>query len=180
MILTARKIAGGFLLASFLAFTVGLAMVERAQYRAKIGIDEAEPALTTIGLRAEAMYVAKGKLCPSSALTSDHPFSTFAWDYAPKAARASFVAGKAEQTGFACLGISPTALGNGKDMFSYESYGTGFVARAFTSYLYDPGGTLPRWEIRGEVVDGRLVIAPIERLAPGGPTFLGHPSQALY
>ena len=181
MIVIARKMAGVILLGTFVACSIGIATGAHAQYREKVGIEEAEPALAKIRARVEAKYASTGRLCGSSALTNDHPFSMLEPQYyAAESTKAQLEAEKKQNTGFHCLGIGPRDLGSGKDMFSYESDGTHFVARAFRAYLYDPEGALPRWEIVGEVVDGKLVVTPVHRIAPGGPTFVGHPSTALY
>ena len=50
-----------------------------------------------------------------------------------------------------------------------------FVVRAFRAPLYDPEGRLPRFERRGRIEGGKLVVdRSVHRVAAGGPSFPGH------
>jgi hypothetical protein len=91
---------------------------------------------------------------------------------------------RSRNAGFYCLRVEPVRLEPGKDMFTYEvdATGTRFTLRAFRSYLYDPDGTLPRFERRGMIDSrGKLVIdRRLYRVAPGGRVFNGHPGEGRY
>lgn len=172
-----RKTVGVIMLLSFFSCSAGMAAIERTIYRYKSGDAESEPALEVIRAHVEAAYAKNGKLCDSSIAQDPNPFvDTGDEHYLARATRAERAAEREQNAGFFCLGIGPNDIVPGENAYWYASNGTVFSVRAFRSELYDPNGTLPQWEIDGEVVDGKLVVdSRIHRLPGGGPTFPGHP-----
>lgn len=174
-VVATRRTAGAIILLSlgWLAFTIVAAV--RYQYRDHSGIAEAEAGLAAILERVESSYERSGHLCGSSRLELSHGFG--GRSYLSAAEQATVDTERDANVGFACLGLSD--LGQSRDMFSYESDGTTFRARAFRAYLFDPGGVLPRYEVSGRIDEGKLVVdRRVRRIEPGGPRFLGHPSEA--
>jgi hypothetical protein len=151
--------------------------------RSASGEDEAEMGLTILVKHVESSYARRnGKLCGSSLLTDDHPLGWRRMFSDREIYREQDEAEARADTGFHCLRVDLQAIGTGKDSFTYEVSESGdrFVLRAFRAYLYDPDGALPRFERRGEVRSGKLIIdRKLYRVAPGGPEFNGHPNDSL-
>lgn len=173
-VLATRRTAGATLLLSLAGLVLAIVAAVRHQYRDHSGIAEAEAGLTVILDRVESSYERSGRLCGSSRLELSHGFGIPS--YLSASEQATVDAERDGNTGFACLGLSD--LGESRDMFSYESDGTSFRARAFRAYLFDPEGVLPRYEVSGRIEGGRLVVdRKVRRIGPGGPRFLGHPHE---
>lgn len=173
-VVATRRTAGAILLLSlgWLVFTIVAAV--RYQYREHSGIADAEAGLSVILDHVESSYAKRAELCASSKLELPHGFRL---GYLSAAEQASMDAERDANAGFACLGVLD--LPPSREMYSYESDGTSFRARAFRAYLFDPGGRLPRYEVSGRIEGGKLVVdRRVRRIEPGGPSFLGHPSEA--
>lgn len=173
-VVAARKSAGALLLLSLGGLALAIGTGVRHEYREHSGRNDAEEGLSVILDHVASSYGRRGRLCGSSKLDLADGYR---FTYLSEREQADVDAERDADVGFACLGVN--ALPSNRDMYSYESDGTTFRARAFRAYLFDPSGVLPRYEIGGRVEGGRLVVDPrIHRIAPGGPRFLGHPDAA--
>lgn len=168
-----RQTAGALLLLSLGGLAVAIVAAVRHEYRAHSGRAEAEAGLAIILDHVESSYEKRGRLCDSSKLDLADGYR---FTYLSEMEQAAVDAERDANVGFACLGVH--ALPESRDMFSYESDGATFRARAFRAYLFDPGGELPRYEVGGRVEGDRLVVdRTVNRIGPGGRRFLGHPDR---
>lgn len=153
----------------------------RDKREAHLGSRESEEALAELLTHVEAAYARDKRLCGSSLFESTDTLGASLALYAETGRNEPMEAEISRHVGFACLGVSNLANGyDGKNAYTYESDGTHFVLRGFRAYLYDPNGRIPRFERRGELRDGRLVIDPmLYEISPGGPSFKGHPGPGF-
>jgi hypothetical protein len=150
----------------------GSLFLARDVLRTASGEAEAEADLSMLSDLVVTTHARDKRLCRASILSSTQPLA-YSGSREPTADEASE---KKENVGFACLGLDPSRLVGGKNMYTYEVSGERFVLRAFRACLYDTDGVLPRYERRGEVRAGRVILDPhLYRVAPGGTTFPGHP-----
>ncbi|CAN5792400.1 hypothetical protein BH11MYX4_BH11MYX4_42590 [soil metagenome] len=169
----ARVVWGSGLILGMLGLLGGALALARAMYRDRSGLSDAEAGFAVILPRIEAAYARDGRMCGSSLVEETHPFSWLA--YATTDRSPTIEAERLANVGFACLALEPHAIPSGLDGYTYELTGDAFVVRAFRAPLYDPEGRLPRFERRGRIEGGKLVVdRRVYRVDPGGPRFPGH------
>ena len=153
----------------------GATAIGRSMYRNATGRTDAEAGFAVIIPRIEAAYAANQRLCGSSLVEETHPFSWLTQPFVASQKSPTIAAERVANVGFACLSIDPGAIGGGLDGFTYEVSGDAFVVRAFRAPLYDPDGVLPRFERRGRIARGVLVVdRGVYEVEPGGRRFPGH------
>ncbi len=168
-------VRGWVLVVGMMGVLAGALAIARAMYREATGLADAEAGFAVIVPRIEAAHARDGRLCGSSLVEETHPFSwlvnpSFATERNP-----TIEAEREANVGFACLAVDPGTIPGGRDGYTYEVSGDTFVVRAFRAPLYDPEGRLPRFERRGRIEGGKLVVdRSVHRVAPGGPSFPGH------
>lgn len=154
----------------------GVVAVAWKMKRDASGETDAEAVFAAMVPAVERAFARDGHLCGPSLVESQSPFS-FGGYRDDAAAQAAAGEEARRNVGFHCLGVEPGRQAWGRDNATYESSGDRVVVRAFRSFLYDPDGVHDRYERRGVVVAGRLVMDPWSHRVPaGGPTFPGHPS----
>jgi hypothetical protein len=185
-----RMLGGIAMLGLFMVFFGEVAWMAdrwRSARENAFGTQEATTVLERMAKRVGESYERDHKLCGSSLVESPHPLAQFERGIGENTERLVDEEVR-RNTGFHCLGIQ---LGASRGIFgesyyprngyTYESDGTRFVLRGFRSYLYDPNGVIPRYEVRGEIREGRLFVDPTTyEVAPGGDSFLGHPDRPVY
>ncbi len=167
-----RKVMGALLLVGLVVVVVACALLARRAVRSASGIAEAEPNLEVFAQNAALAYARDGKLCGSSLIRSSDPYSSMGGG--DPVADALDADEARQHVGFRCLGVTPASVSEGFDAYVYEASPDGFVVRASRAVLYDPDGKLPRYERRGQVIGGKVVLDPrLHRVAPGGRSFPG-------
>lgn len=170
-----RVITGWCLVLGMMGVLGGALAIARSMHAAACGLTDAEAGFAVIVPRIEAVYARDGRLCGSSLVEETHPFSWLAYPSSRTDPNPTIDAERVANVGFACLAINPATIPSGRDGYTYEVSGDAFVVRAFRAPLYDPNGLIPRFERRGRIEGGKLVVdRGVYHVDPGGPRFPGH------
>lgn len=168
-------VCGWGLVLGMMVVLCGASAIGRSMYRDATGVADAEAGFAIIVPRIEAAYAANKRLCGSSLVEETHPFGWLAHPSTTTERNPTIEAERVANVGFACLAIDPGTISGGRDGYTYEVAGEAFVVRAFRAPLYDPDGVLPRFERRGRIEAGALVVdRGVYRVDPGGRRFPGH------
>jgi len=167
-----RRIVGSVLGVGMIAVLGYSVSAAQDTIRAASGEMEADHDLSMLSDLVMTTYARDHRLCGASLRTGGDPIAYARNDPPPEDEAAE----KRANVGFSCLGLDASRLYSGKNMYTYEVEGDRFVLHAFRACLFDPDGLLPRYERRGEVQSGRVVLdRHLYRVAPGGKVFPGHP-----
>jgi type IV pilus assembly protein PilA len=132
-----------------------LAIYGVRKYVANAKTAEAKNSLAVMGRYAAAAYEKNGKVCPSASEPVPQARSMISGRKYQSTVH-EWQADAAANAGFACLGFEMTS----PQYFQYEYIGTptGFTARAHGDLNGD--GVFSTYEIRGQVMNGKLVLSP--------------------
>ncbi len=150
----ARRVIGWILAAAMLVMFGSSLALAHSMHRSASGIAATEIDLALLGEQVVKTYARDGRLCRPS-LTPQQHVLTQEGDLSSPAQEAE----KKESVGFICLGLDGSRLQSYANAYTYEVDGDRFVLRA-TRRSNAPQPLPTRYELRGEVRSGRVVLDP--------------------